>query len=156
MMMIKINASEYASMGENLFGVMKKLEIPYIEGEIPHDPIFTRREANIPFYLSTGLLSQDSEGNLNYINKEAERIFGYGISQAIGMPSTSLVPDEVANDRTAEFQKVLDGEMVHVERTPRITKKGDTVMIGAYIFPYDFMGRICIAASVNLLNEVED
>lgn len=101
-----------------------------------------------------GLLAQDQDGILVYYGGAAQDIFGYTGAEAIGMPSSKLVPrsasgEEYARRRQEMFDRVLNtGQAELMPVTERVTKSGETVRISAVVFSYSFNGRASIAALV--------
>lgn len=104
------------------------------------------------FYSESPLLSQDSEGRLNFFNLGAQRVFGYSPEEAIGMKSVELVPPSLRTARADKFRHILEEKTsVEVQET-RLTKNRKLIRINALIFSYQLDSRPAIVARVELLD----
>jgi PAS domain S-box-containing protein len=99
-------------------------------------PLFPVLSENFPY----ALLSEDTDGKLNFFNRAAERLFGYSQIEAIGMDSVLLVPPELREGREKLFHEVLEAKVSRYVETARITKSGERINITGFVFPY-VLGR---------------
>ncbi|MEJ2502160.1 MAG: ATP-binding protein [Gemmatimonadota bacterium] len=57
---------------------------------------------------SDGILTIDHERTILFANRAAEKIFGLSITDMVGRPFSSLIPERVREDHDAALQKYLD------------------------------------------------
>lgn len=63
------------------------------------------------------IITADKTGVIIHWNHGAQRLFGYGASQAIGLPLTALIPDRYKDGHTVGFERVMAGGERHLEGT---------------------------------------
>jgi PAS domain S-box-containing protein len=83
------------------------------------------------------ILSEDREGRITSWNAAAERLYGYTSAEAIGQPTSMLIPPE--NEREAQeiFDRVLTGQDVAHYEAERIRKDGGRVAVSVTLSPIE-------------------
>ncbi len=108
-----------------------------------HAEIASNRMAAIVEFSEDAIIGKDTNGIVTSWNPGAERIFGYGAGEMIGLSVMTLVP----SDRAAEEREILEtirrGESVKHFETLRKTKDGRLVDVSVSASPIkDKTGRI--------------
>jgi len=94
------------------------------------------------------ILSEDRDAVITSWNVAAERLYGYTSAEAVGQPSSILIPPENEAEAQEIFERVLAGERVPQYEAERIRKDGRRVMVSVTLSPIeDSEGRI-VGASI--------
>lgn len=82
-------------------------------------------------------------------NPGAERLFGYTVKEAVGMPIRAIIPDEVRDQEAAIFERIRFGERVEPFDTLRRGKNGDVIDVSLSVSPLrDLDGQVVGACSI--------
>ncbi len=89
------------------------------------------------------IISKDLDGTITSWNRAAERIFGYTAAEALGQPSTVLIPPENLAEELAVLERVAGGERLAHYETLRRRKDGALLQVSLTVSPIkDAAGRI--------------
>jgi diguanylate cyclase (GGDEF)-like protein/PAS domain S-box-containing protein len=89
------------------------------------------------------------DGTITSWNPGAERLYGYGADEAIGLPSEMLVPPDRAGEEQRLLRGVFRGVAVDRLETERLRKDGELVAVSLTISPLrDASGRIVSAGVI--------
>jgi PAS domain S-box-containing protein len=80
------------------------------------------------------IFSQDLRGVILSWNAAAERMFGYSAGEAIGQPTSILIPPELRDSDKTTLMRVKAGERV-VHETTRVTKNGTPITVSLTLSP---------------------
>jgi PAS domain S-box-containing protein len=95
------------------------------------------------------ILTKNLDGIITSWNKGAERIFGYGASEAIGQPVTMLIPADRQEEEPRILARIRAGERIEHYETVRQRKDGSLVDISLTISPLrDVSGAIVGASKI--------
>jgi PAS domain S-box-containing protein len=98
---------------------------------------------------SDAILSKDLNGIIRSCNAAAERIYGYGAGELVGMPVRVLIPPERQAEEDEILLKIRSGERVDHFETARVTKDGRRIDVSLTISPVrDAAGRIVGASKI--------
>ena len=138
------------NLAKNLEGAIKKYYVPFEEKLIIYngDSYLSKRIFYNLLYGKTPFLSQDMYGRINFYNLAAEGVFGYTRDEAIGMPTSLLVPEDMKKEREYIFKEVVEKNKSTQLITYRLNKWKERINIWATVFPYEFCEERCIAAIV--------
>ena len=136
-----------ARLGQALLRAIRTYDLPLELRLVPEVKISQSQEVNILYNSPKGILSQDTDGRLNFYNPAAEKIFGYTPDEAIGMPSVNLSPPELREGRKEVFQEIVEKRIMKELTTVRLNKAGERITIHAYIFPYE-----CLSPGTSFLS----
>jgi len=128
-----------ARLGQALLRAIRTYDLPLELRLVPEIKISQSQEVNSLYNSPKGILSQDTEGILNFFNPAAGEIFGYTPDEAIGMPSVNLSPPELREGRKGVFQEIVENRIMKELTTVRLNKAGERITIHAYIFPYEYL-----------------
>jgi two-component system, cell cycle sensor histidine kinase and response regulator CckA len=107
------------------------------------------RLAAIVESCSDAVVAESPDGSITDWNGAAERLFGYGSSEAVGRPVSILVPPERAAEAEAFRCRVSRGERVEPHETVRLTKLGRRVEVALSVSPIlDADGAVVGAANI--------
>ena len=82
-------------------------------------------------------------------NPGAERLFGYTVKEAVGMPIGVLIPEEVRHQEAAIFERIRRGERMEPFDTVRRGKVGRLIDVSLSVSPLrDLDGQIVGACSI--------
>ncbi|HUP69327.1 MAG TPA: PAS domain S-box protein [Acidimicrobiales bacterium] len=89
------------------------------------------------------IFSEDPDGRILTWNKSAERIYGYAAKEALGKPSSLIVPPEKMAEMRRCCEEARRGEAVASHETIRLRKDGSLVDVAITISPiYDAAGGL--------------
>lgn len=89
------------------------------------------------------VISKSLDGTILSWNAAAERLFGYGASEAIGKPITLIIPPERQDEETEILARIAAGDRVDHFETVRLSKQGRRIDISLTVSPIrDDSGRV--------------
>ncbi len=95
------------------------------------------------------IVSKNLNGIIKTWNKEAERMFGYTASEAVGRHITLIIPPERLSEENLIIGKITRGERVDHFETVRMTKYGRRINISLTVSPIrDDKGNIIGASKI--------
>ena len=95
------------------------------------------------------IVSKNLNGIIKTWNKEAERMFGYTSSEAVGRHITLIIPPERFNEENHIISKITKGERVDHFETIRVAKDGKRINISLTVSPIkDDQGNIIGASKI--------
>jgi PAS domain S-box-containing protein len=95
------------------------------------------------------IMSEDRDGRITSWNAAAERLYGYTSAEAVGQPSSMLIPPESEDEAQEIFDRVLAGEGVAHYGAERVRKDGRRVAVYVTLSPIeDPDGRITGASII--------
>ena len=98
---------------------------------------------------SDAIFSTSIDGVIRTWNAGAERLFGWSEKEAVGQPTTLIIPAERRAEDEAVIARVRRGEMVSHFETVRVAKSGRLLDISLTVSPIrDAEGRIIGAARI--------
>jgi len=86
-----------------------------------------RRMATVVLDSNDAITVQDAQGVIVAWNRGAENLYGYSESEAIGMSSLELVPENLRSEAELCLTQIRNGDMVESLETKRLTKDGRVV-----------------------------
>ena len=96
-----------------------------------------------------GIISKTLDGIITTWNAGAQKLFGYTAHEAIGRPSSFLVPSDLSDEVPQLLDKIRRGESVEHYETVRVRKDGSRVDISLSISPLrDETGNIVGASAI--------
>jgi len=108
-----------------------------------------RRLASIVACSDDAITSKTLEGIITSWNAGAERIYGYSSKEAIGKPSSMLVPMDCPDETPEILECLKRGETVDHFETVRLRKDGKEIQVEITISPIrDEMERIVGASTI--------
>jgi PAS domain S-box-containing protein len=95
------------------------------------------------------IISNNLDGIITSWNNGAERLFGYGVMEAVGQPVMMLIPPERRDEETRIMEQLRRGERIDHFETVRVRKDGSTFDIAVTVSPIkDEIGRVIGASKV--------
>ena len=95
------------------------------------------------------IIGKNLDGLITSWNLGAERIYGYGVTEAVGKPITMLIPPEKRDEFTRLMEKIKRGEPVVNHDAERIRKDGERIQVSLTLSPVkDAAGRIVGASAI--------
>jgi len=95
------------------------------------------------------IVSKNLNGIIKTWNKEAERMFGYTASEAVGRHISLIIPPERLNEENHIIGKITKGERVDHFETVRLAKDGRRINISLTVSPIrDDKGNIIGASKI--------
>jgi PAS domain S-box-containing protein len=95
------------------------------------------------------IVSKNLDGIITSWNKGAERLFGYGATEAIGRNITFIIPSDRQDEEALILARLRRGEQVDHFETVRIRKDGAAVDVSLTISPVrDNSGRVIGASKI--------
>lgn len=95
------------------------------------------------------IIGKTVEGTIKSWNKAAEKILGYKPEEAVGKPSSLIIPPEKLNTITELHQKVKNKEYIHHYETIRRTKDGRLIPVSLSLSPIlDIVGNVIGFSSI--------
>ena len=89
------------------------------------------------------IISKTLGGIITSWNAGAQKIFGYGAEEAVGLPINILIPPDREDEESQIIERVSRGESVHHFETVRIRKDGQEIHVSLAISPIkDAAGQI--------------
>lgn len=92
--------------------------------------------------------SKDLRGRITSWNRGAERIYGYGASEAIGRHVSLLVPEDRRNEEMRILERIGRGERFGTYETSRIRKDGTLIDVSLSVSPLEVAGLGIVGASI--------
>ncbi len=93
-----------------------------------------------------GIVSHDLDGLTSW-NSGAEKIYGYGLAEVIGMPMSMLLADEQRNDWPVHLARLRTGEPITSLDVSRMTKDHRQVHVSLTISPIRDNNGVIVGAS---------
>src|ERR1041384_871948 len=81
------------------------------------------------------LIAEDAAGNIITFNKAAEQMFGYRAGELIGLPMTTLIPDERAHEEAQVQTMLSQNQPVCDLTTVRVHKDGHLMVVALTASP---------------------
>ena len=81
------------------------------------------------------IISKDLDGVILTWNTGAQRVYGYSIEEAVGMPMTMLLPASRATEEDSILRRLRNGERVSHFETTRVRKDGAEIHVSLTISP---------------------
>jgi PAS domain S-box-containing protein len=107
------------------------------------------RLASIVESSDDAIISKNLDGMIVSWNHGAENMFGFTEAEALGQPTTMLIPPGLWGEEETILQKARAGEKVEHFETVRVTKAGKKIDVSLTISPMrDAMGRIVGASKI--------
>ena len=101
------------------------------------------RHAAIVESSSDAIISENCDGIITSWNAGAQRIFEYSEAEAVGQPSTIIIPPELVVDQERILERLRAGERIEHYETVRLTKSGKRVDVSVTVSPIkDGSGKI--------------
>jgi PAS domain S-box-containing protein len=95
------------------------------------------------------IITKTLDGFITSWNAAAERLFGYGASQAIGRSMQLLIPRDRFAEEPEILARIAQGQLVHHFETVRVRADGTCIDVSATISPLrDANGRIVGASKI--------
>lgn len=95
------------------------------------------------------IMSKTLQGIVTSWNPEAERLFGYSASEAIGQPMTMIFPPDRIDEEAELLARIGNGENISRYETVRIRKDGSPIDVSVTLSPIlDRFGRIVGASKI--------
>jgi PAS domain S-box-containing protein len=112
------------------------------ENEFELENLVRERTDEITQYLAAivdssddAIISIDLQGTITSWNKSAERLFGYTFSEAVGKPTTILIPRDRQGEKRALLEHINRGERIDHYETVRQRKDGILIEISLTVSP---------------------
>src|SRR6218665_3883856 len=100
-------------------------------------------------YSNDAIISKNLNGIITSLNPGAEKLFGYQMHEAIGMPVTRLMPADRQSEEKEILQKIMQGQHIQQYETQRVTKNGNHIYVSISISPIrDSGGNITGASKI--------
>lgn len=110
---------------------------------------FALHLASIVESAQDAIYSKKLDGTIMAWNGEAERLFGYTVSEALGKNVRMLLPPERSDEERRILEKIKSGERVAHFETLRRTKSGHDVRVSVSISPIrNTSGRVVGASTI--------
>jgi PAS domain S-box-containing protein len=93
------------------------------------------------------IVSKDLAGIITTWNKSAERIFGYGSDEAVGMPITMLLPPGLESEEQNIMARIKEGTPIDHFETTRRRKDGRIIDVSITVSPIRDESGLIIGAS---------
>lgn len=93
------------------------------------------RHAAIVESSDDAIISKNLDGIILSWNKSAQRLFGYSEDEAVGQPTTMLIPPELRHEEHDILRRSMAGERIEHYETVRVTKTGETLNVSLTISP---------------------
>jgi PAS domain S-box-containing protein len=103
--------------------------------------------ASIVDSCEDAIIGKDMNGTILSWNHGAEKLFGYGVDEAVGKPITMLIPPDRLDEETSIIQRIRRGERIHPFETIRQGKDGSLIDISLTVSPVRDAQGIIIGAS---------
>src|SRR5581483_11321779 len=111
------------------------------------DPRF--RFAAIVESSDDAIVSKDLNGVIITWNAAAQRIFGFTEEEAVGRPTTIIIPPELVAQETEILRNIRSGQRIEHFETVRVSKTGKLVHVSLTISPVrDGSGKIIGASKI--------
>jgi len=95
------------------------------------------------------IISKDLNGVITSWNAGAQRTFGFTEAEAVGQPTTIIIPPELLDEESRILQRLQAGEHIQLYETVRATKQGKRVDVSLTISPMkDSEGRVVGASKI--------
>lgn len=108
-----------------------------------------RRLAAIIASSGDAILSTDLEMRITSWNAGAERLYGYTVEEAVGMPVTILVPPDRAAEEPAIIARIRTGKQVETHETLRQHKSGRPIEVSLTVSPvFNEYGQVVGASKI--------
>jgi PAS domain S-box-containing protein len=95
------------------------------------------------------IVSRNLSGIIQSWNSGAQRIFGYTEKEAVGQPTTIIIPPRLRGEEREVLRRLQVGERIAHYETRRVTKDGRTIDVSITVSPIkDSEGRITGTAKI--------
>ncbi len=95
------------------------------------------------------VITKTLDGIIRTWNPGAERIFGYSIAEAVGMPIATLIPAQRASEASDILDRIGGGQHVNHFETVRVRKDGRFIDVSVTVSPVtDESGRVVGASKI--------
>ena len=91
---------------------------------------------------------ESADGVIDYWNPAAEKLYGYTAAEAIGQPSTLLVPPTKLDEFEKMREKLARGERIEQFATQRLRKDGSLVDVDITAFPVMEAGKLAATSII--------
>lgn len=95
--------------------------------EIKHVERIRNYLATVVKQSNDSIYIHDHDGNIISWNEGAERIYGYGESEALQMKIWNIIPEYLQPETQALVSRILEGDKIEFMETKRVTKHGKLV-----------------------------
>jgi PAS domain S-box-containing protein len=96
------------------------------------------------------IIGKTLDGRILYWNPAAERLFGYSPSDAIGQPTSLIIPPSRREEERSVLSRVARGHRVLHYESERVTKQGHTIPVSLTASPIrDREGRVIGASTIS-------
>jgi two-component system, sensor histidine kinase and response regulator len=93
---------------------------------------------------------ESADGVIDYWNPAAEKLYGYTAAEAIGQPSTLLVPPEKLDEFASMRARLTRGERIEQFDTQRVRKDGTLIDVEITAFPVmDSTGKLAATSVIS-------
>ena len=107
------------------------------------------RLASIVDSFDDAIISKDLNGFITTWNASAERIFGFSAEEAIGKPSTIIVPPEFHAEEAHILRRLTRGERIDHYETVCVTKDKKKKNVSLWVSPVrDSSGTVVGASKI--------
>jgi PAS domain S-box-containing protein len=121
----------------------------HLERQVADQLAGARFLASIIESSQDAIIGKSLDGTIQSWNPAAERLFGHPSEEALGRPSTLLVPPERAEEEGRILERLRAGERVEHLDTVRLRKDGGTIDVSLTISPIrDESGRVVGASKI--------
>src|SRR5262245_21667624 len=96
------------------------------------------------------IIGKTLDGQILYWNPGAERLFGHSPSDAIGQPTSLIIPPSRREEERSVLSRVARGQRVLHYESERVTKQGQTIPVSLTASPIrDSEGRVIGASTIS-------
>ena len=127
---------------------MIKYNVPFGYRQDTVGAISDSPQVNLFYDADKGILAEDSNGLLNVTNRAAAELFGYKMTELVGMLSEKLVPERFREQRTKLFKRILEEQILVELDGLRLNKSREEIPIHGWVFPYQLGNNLSIAAAI--------
>jgi PAS domain S-box-containing protein len=101
------------------------------------------RHAAIVESSSDAIIAENCDGIITSWNAGAQHIFGYSEAEAIGKPSTIIIPPDLVPEQNKVLERLRAGDRIEHYETVRIANSGKRVDVSVTVSPVkDSLGKI--------------
>ena len=129
---VRINPSPIFDASGKLWGVVNQMMDATLFKEADHA---RARLAAIVESSEDAIISKDLNGVIQTWNRGAEKLFGYMAEEAIGQPTTLIIPEDRLSEEPDVLARIRRGEVIHQFETIRRRKDGTLIHISLTISP---------------------
>jgi len=125
------------------------LLIVLIVGKYRRDDAERTFQANLVTSADVAIMSKTLQGIITSWNPEAERLFGYSATEAIGKPMTITFPPDRLGEEAEFLARIANGERITRYETERLRRDGTVIDVSVTLSPLrDRRGRIVGAVKI--------